>query len=72
MRKIIKLQYLGCANCAAKIEYAIAKLEGVQKVNVNFISQKMVLETPDDCFERILAQAKKIAHKIEPDMVILA
>lgn len=71
MRKTIKLQDLDCANCAAKIENAIGKLKDVTSVKVNFMSQKMILEAPDDCFDAVLAEAKKIAHKIEPDLMIL-
>lgn len=72
MKKIIKLQDLDCANCAAKIENAIAKIEGVTEVKVNFMGQKMILETPDDKFDSVLAEAKKVAKKIEPDLVIMA
>ena len=72
MKKTIKLQDLDCANCAAKIENAISKLDGVTDVKVNFMSQKMILETSDDKFESVLTEAKKIAKKIEPDLVILA
>lgn len=72
MRKTIKLQDLDCANCAAKMEAAIAKLPGVVEAKVNFMGQRMILEAPDDKFADILAEAKRIAKKIEPDMVILA
>lgn len=72
MKKTIKLQDLDCANCAAKLENAISKLDGVTNVKVNFMSQKMILEAPDDQFNAIIAQSKKIAKKIEPDMVIMA
>lgn len=72
MKKTIKLQDLDCANCAAKIEDSISKLDGVINVKVNFMSQKMILEAQDDQFDTIIAQAKKIAKKIEPDMVIMA
>lgn len=72
MKKTIKLQDLDCANCAAKIEGAIAKLDGVTDVKVNFMGQKMILEAPDDRFDAVLAEAKKTAKKIEPDLVIFA
>jgi copper chaperone CopZ len=71
MRKTIKLRDLDCANCASKIEDAVSKLEGVISVNVNFIGQRMVIETPDDSFGSILTQVKKTANKIEPDLVFL-
>ena len=71
MKKTIKLQDLDCANCAAKIENAVAAMDGVIDVKVSFMNQKMVLETADDKFDDVLAQAKKAAKKIEPDMVFL-
>lgn len=71
MKKVIKLQDLDCANCAAKMESAIAKLDGVIDVKVNFMGQKMTLEAPDDRFDAVLAEAKKTANKIEADLVFL-
>lgn len=72
MKKTIKLQDLNCANCAAKIENAVSKLDGVYEVKVNFMAQKMILSAADDKFSEILEAVKKIAKKIEPDLVILA
>lgn len=72
MRKTIKLQDLDCANCAAKIENAISKLDAVTEVRVNFMGQKMTLEAPDEHFEAVLEEAKQVAKKIEPDLVIEA
>ena len=59
-----------CANCAAKIEAAIQKIEGVQSASVSFMTQKLVLEAPDDQFDAILKEAAKTAKKIEPDFEI--
>jgi copper chaperone CopZ len=72
MKKTIKLVDLDCANCAAKIENAVKKLEGVVDVKVNFLSQKMELEAPDDKYEAVLGEAKKIIKKIEPDVTVKA
>ena len=41
MKKTFKLEDLDCANCAAKMETAINKLEGVQKATVSFMTQKL-------------------------------
>lgn len=59
-----------CANCAAKIEAAIQKIEGVQSASVSFMTQKLVLEAPDDRFDAILKEAAKTAKKVEPDFEI--
>ena len=72
MKKIIKLQDLDCANCAAKIENAVKKLEGVTGVKVNFLSQKMELEAYDDRFDSVLSEAIKVIKKIEPDVTVKA
>ncbi len=71
MKKTINLQDLDCANCAAKMESAIAKLPGVDSVRVSFMSQRMVLEARDDLFDEVLAAAKRTAKKIGPDLVFL-
>lgn len=59
-----------CANCAAKIEAAIAALDGVESCSVSFMTQKMVLAADDARFDAILAEAVKTARRIEPDFEI--
>lgn len=72
MRKTFKLSDLDCANCAAKIENAIRKIDGVTEASVNFMAQRMSLEAADDRFEAILNDVKKTIGKIEPDVTVLA
>lgn len=71
MKKTFKLDNLDCANCASKIENAIKEIAGVQSASVNFMMQKLVLETADKQFEQILAQVKQTIAKIEPDCEII-
>lgn len=71
MKKVIKLQDLGCANCAAKIENEILKLDGVINAKVNFMMQKMTLEIVDEKFDEVFKEIRKITNKIEPDVVFL-
>ena len=70
MVKKIKLIDLCCANCAAKIEEKIAKLEGVESVTVNFLTEKMILNAEESKLPEIKEQIEKIVHKIEPDVEI--
>ena len=70
MKKVFKLEDLDCANCAAKMEDAIKKIEGVKFASVSFMTQKLVLEADDAIFDDILAKAKKAVSKIEPDCTI--
>ncbi len=67
MKKTFKLEDLDCALCAAKIEDAIRKIEGVRFVSVNFIGQKLTLEADDVIFDEVLKKAVKAAKKAEPD-----
>lgn len=70
MRKVYKMENLDCANCAAKMEAGIAKLEGVTKVTVSFLTQKITLETECDDQTEIMKQVVKICRKVEPDCVV--
>ncbi len=70
MKKTYKLIDLDCANCAAKMEEAIKKLPNVTSASVNFLSQKMTLEAPDDAFDEVLKQALECIKKVEPDCTV--
>ncbi len=71
MKKKYKLQDLDCANCAAKMEDAIKKIDGVIDASVNFMMQKMTIEADDDRFDDIMKQVQAACSKVEPDCVIL-
>ncbi len=71
MKKTFVLEDLDCAHCAAKMEEAIRKLEGVNSVTVSYIAQKLVLDAEDARFDEILKEAVKICHKVEPDCRII-
>lgn len=70
MKKVIALQDLDCANCAAKMECAVKKVEGVSNANVNFVMQKMTVEIDSDQPNAVLAEIKKVCKKVEPDCVL--
>lgn len=71
MKKIFKLIDLDCANCAAKMEAAIKKLDGVNDASVSFLSQKMTIDAEDDKFDEIVKQAVKVCKKVEPDCEVV-
>ncbi len=71
MRKAYKLEELDCANCAAKMECDINKLDGVNDARISFMTQKLVIDTEPDRLDSILDQAQKICSKYEPDCVIV-
>ena len=72
MKKVIKVEDLDCANCAAKMERGIAKIKGVNSVTVDFMTQKIVLDCEDGIMDEVVAEMKKVCRKIEPDCIIKA
>lgn len=71
MKKTFKLIDLDCANCAAKMEAAIKKIDGVKSASVNFMSQKMTIEADDEVFDKAVEQAVKAIRKVEPDCEVV-
>ena len=71
MKKIYKLEDLDCANCAAKMEAAISKIDGVESAAVSFMAQKLTIEADESRLDEIIKKAEKICKKIEPDCKII-
>ena len=71
MKKRFKLHDLDCAKCAAKMEEAIKRLDGVNDASVSFMAQKLTLDADDDRFDEILQEAVKVCRRVEPDCTIL-
>ena len=70
MKKTFRLENLDCANCAAKIERSVQMVEGVNSVNVNFMTAKMNLELVDENSDSVIEEIKKTVKKIEPAVII--
>ena len=70
MKKTFNLQDLDCANCAAKMENEINKLEGVE-ATVSFMTQKMTVSAPDEDFDKTMKKIVKLCKKVEPDCEII-
>lgn len=71
MKKKFKLEDLDCANCAAKMEDAIKKINGVNDANVSFLAQKMTIDAVDERFDDIMKEVVAVCAKVEPDCRIL-
>lgn len=71
MKKKFKLEDLDCANCAAKMETAINKIDGVSAATVSFMTQRLVIEADDARFDEIMQEVAAVCKKVEPDCVIL-
>lgn len=71
MKKTFRLEDLDCANCAAKMENGIRKLDGVQSATVSFLSQRMTIEAEESDFDDVMKKVVALCRKIEPDCRIL-
>ena len=70
MKKVFKIE-VDCAVCASKIQDTVKKVDGVNSVSVNFMTQKMILDIDDARFDDVFAKAVKVAKKVEPDFEVL-
>ena len=70
MKKTFKMIDLDCANCAAKMEAAIKKIDGVEDATVSFMTQKLTIQADDARFDAIVQEAVKACKKVEPDCEI--
>ena len=71
MKKRFKLVNLDCAKCAAKMEDAIKKVDGVKDATVSFVMQKMTVEADDARFDDIMKEIVKVCKRVEPDCEIV-
>ena len=68
MKKVFKLQDLDCANCAAKMEAAANKVDGIKEANVNFMTLKMNVEFEDGADEKaVMKKVRKACRKVDSD-----
>ena len=70
MKKTYRLTGLDCANCAAKMENQIKKLDGVRDATVNFLTQRLTVEAEDDRFDEIMQRIATLSRRIDPDCSI--
>ena len=70
MKKTYRIKNIDCANCAAKIEDRINKLEGVLSCSINFLSQRLTLETAAEDQSAIMGEVLRISRKVEPECSI--
>ena len=71
MKKVFKMIDLDCANCAAKMEREIAKIDGVISVNISFLAQKMTLEADDARFDEIAKLAAKACRRVDDECEVV-
>ncbi len=71
MKKVYTLRDLDCANCAAKMERAVKRIDGVRDASVNFLLQRMTLEADEENFSAIEKEAVRVCRRVEPDCEVV-
>ena len=70
MKSKFQVRGLDCVNCAAEVERAIQKIDGVENVSISFMTQKMELEYDETRKDEIMKKIKKVIKREDPDMEI--
>lgn len=71
MKKNYRLENLDCANCAAKMERAVARIDGVDSVSISFMGQRMSIDADESRFDKIMDDVVKACKRVEPDCKII-
>ncbi len=71
MKKTFSMNNLDCANCAAKMEKLILKIDGVKSATVSFFAQKLVLEADDARWDDIVRQAGEAIKRVDSDCSLI-
>lgn len=70
MKTRFKIKGLDCANCAAELERAINKIEGIDNASISFMTEKLEIEYDESRKEDIMKNVKKVIKKEEPDVTV--
>lgn len=70
MKSKFKIKGLDCANCAAELERAIQKVEGISEASISFITEKLIIECKEQEKEEIIDKIRKVIKKVESDVKI--
>ena len=68
MKSKFKIKGLDCANCAAELERAINKIEGINSASISFMTEKLEIEYDESRKKEVLEKVKKVIKKEEPDV----
>ncbi len=72
MKRTFKIIGLDCANCAAKMESAVNRIDGVNMATISFMTQRFTLDAVDDKFDKAVQESIKVCKRIEPECTIVA
>ena len=70
MKRVLKLEGLDCADCAAKLENMIKALEGVKNAGINFITLKCNVEADEADMEKVMQEVTKLIKLEHPEISV--
>ena len=70
MKKNTTLPISDCANCAAKMEDAIKKIDGVNNATVSFMAQKPTIDADDSRFDSIMKEVETYAARLSRTVLL--
>ena len=70
MKLKFKIKGLECANCAAELERAIQKVDGVESATISFMAERMTIEIDEERKEEVIEKVNKVVKKEEPDVTL--
>ncbi|WP_071132918.1 cation transporter [Alterileibacterium massiliense] len=65
MKKKFRVEGVDCADCAAKMEEGIKKIDGVKSAKINFLTEKLTIEADDMKFDQIIKLAEAEMDKVD-------
>lgn len=66
----MKITEIDCANCAAKLEDKLNKIEGIEEAIINFMAEKLIFKCEEEQHDLILHKIVETIEKYEPDAVL--
>ena len=72
IKKEFILEGLDCANCAAKMEYKVSKIKGINSANVNFLTKTLTLEIGEASrTQELISETTDIVQKTESNVKVI-
>ncbi|MGI5909133.1 MAG: heavy metal translocating P-type ATPase [Sphaerochaetaceae bacterium] len=70
MKRTWRIDGLDCANCAAKVEHAVGKIDGVAEARLDFMNSKLTVTTGQDMEPSFWHSVERKAIETEPDITM--
>ena len=69
MKRNYKLEGLDCADCAMKLEAALSKIDGMDEVNINFVTLKCTMEASEERMDAVVQEALAVIRDFDGEIV---